>query len=352
MQALAFANHLLFGIALFAISTFLTWCMLRIGIMSMPNRRSSHQNPIPNSGGVAIVLTFMTGFAVFYAVSDDVRLSEAYLAGFAAGAFCIAVISFLDDLGHLRTFTYKLMAQLIAAMLLISFGIVFRRFSIPLVGEVDVGFLGIPLTLFWVMAMTNIFNFMDGLDGLAGGCGVIVALFFGIATYFEGSYFVYIFCYVLFASALGFLIFNFPRARIFMGDVGSQFLGFSFAAIAVIAAEYDLSRTSALVMPLLFFNFIFDTGLTFFRRLAIGQNVTEAHRSHLYQLMNRLGASHFQVSMFHFAVTAAQGIGVLILIQLPVESRALVFIPFIIFQISYAAIVLRRAAAQNLLGPG
>lgn len=352
MQALAFANHLLFGIALFVISTLLTWCMLRIGIMSMPNRRSSHEIPIPNSGGVAIVLTFLTGFAVFYVMSDEVRLSEFYLAGFAAGAVCIAFISLLDDLGHLRTFTYKLMAQLIAALLLVSFDIVFRRFSVPLVGEIDVGWWGYPLTLLWIIAMTNIFNFMDGLDGLAGGCGVIVALFFGIATFLEGSHFVYIFCYVLFASALGFLIFNFPRARIFMGDVGSQFLGFGFAAIAVIAAEYDLSRTSALAMPLLFFNFIFDTGLTFIRRLAMGQNVTEAHRSHLYQLMNRLGASHFQVSIFHFAVTAAQGLGVLVLIQLPAEYRVWVFTPFILFQISYAVFILRRAGKQHLLGSG
>ena len=350
MQALAFANHLLFGITLFVISTLLTWCMLRIGIMSTPNRRSSHENPIPNSGGVAIVLTFLTGFAVFYAVSDEVRPTEFYLAGFAAGAVCVAVISLLDDLGHLRTFTYKLMAQLLAAMLLVSFDIVFRRFSIPLVGEIDVGWWGYPLTILWVIAMTNIFNFMDGLDGLAGGCGVIVALFFGIATFVEGSYFVYIFCYVLFSSALGFLIFNFPRARIFMGDVGSQFLGFSFAALAIIAAEYDLSRTSVLAMPLLFFNFIFDTGLTFLRRLAMGQNVTEAHRSHLYQLMNRLGASHFQVSMFHFAVTAAQGLGVMVLIQLPADFRALVFIPFIVFQIAYAVIVLKLATKAGLLG--
>jgi UDP-N-acetylmuramyl pentapeptide phosphotransferase/UDP-N-acetylglucosamine-1-phosphate transferase len=350
MQALAFANHLLFGIALFAFSIVLTWGMLRIGIMSMPNRRSSHETPVPNGGGVAIVLTFFVGFAVFYALSDEVRPSDFHLAGFAAGAVCIAVISLLDDLGHLRTFAYKLMAQLLAALLLVSFDIVFRRFSVPLVGNVDVGWWGYPLTVLWVVAMTNIFNFMDGLDGLAGGCGAIVALFFGIATYVEGSLFVYIFSYVLFASALGFLVFNFPKARIFMGDVGSQFLGFCFAAIAVIAAEYDLSRTSALVMPLLFFNFIFDTGLTFLRRLAMGQNVTEAHRSHLYQLMNRMGASHFQVSLFHFAVTAAQGVGVLVLIELPAESRAWVFVPFILFQIVYAAIVLRRAARRNLLG--
>jgi len=324
--------------------------MLKKRIMSAPNARSSHTNPVPSGGGVAIVLTFLIGFAALYVLSDEVRPLDFYLAGFAAGAICIAVISFLDDLGHLRTFTYKLVAQLIAAMLLITFGIVFRRFSIPVFGEIDIGLWGYPITVVWVIAMINIFNFMDGLDGLAGGCGVIVALFFGIATYIEGSYFIYIFCYVLFASALGFLIFNFPRARIFMGDVGSQFLGFGFAAVDVIAAEYDLSRTSALVMPLLFFNFIFDTGLTFIRRLAMGQNVTEAHRAHLYQLMNRLGGSHVQVSMFHFAVTAAQGMGVMVLIQLPAEFRALVFVPFVIFQIVFAVTVLRRAAKNNLLG--
>ncbi len=349
MQALAIANHLLFGIALFVVSTGLTWCMLRAGITAVPNRRSSHDWPVPNSGGVAIVLTFLTGFAVFYVVSDETRLSEPYLIGFAAAVVGIAVVSLIDDLGHLRTFRYKLAAQLIAALLLVAFDIVFRRFSVPLVGTGDIGWWGYPLTVLWLVAMTNMFNFMDGLDGLAAGCGVIVALFFGVVTFIEGSHFVYIFCYVLFASTLGFLIFNFPRARIFMGDVGSQFLGFCFAAIAVIAAEYDLSRTSALVMPLLFFNFIFDTSLTFTRRLLSGQQVTQAHRTHLYQLMNRSGASHVQVSLFHFAVTTVQGLGAFVLIQLPADYRILVFAPFLVFQIGYAFVVLRIARRRNLL---
>src|SRR3546814_18292312 len=121
--------------------------------------------------------------------------------------------------------------------------------------------------------MTNMFNFMDGLDGLAGGTAVLVAAAFALITDLQGSLFVYILSYALFAAALGFFIFNFPVARIFMGDVGSQFLGFAFDAIAVIAAEYDAARTSLLIMPLLFCNFLFDTVFNFCRRFVAGENV-------------------------------------------------------------------------------
>ena len=109
------------------------------------------------------------------------------------------------------------------------------------------------------------------------------------------------------ASAAGFLLFNFPKARLFMGDVGSQFIGFAFAALAVIAAEIDASRTSFLVVPLLFFNFIFDTIFTLLRRALRGEDITQAHRTHLYQLLNRIGWSHVQVSLLHFLMTALQG---------------------------------------------
>ena len=134
-----------------------------------------------------------------------------------------------------------------------------------------------------------------------------------------------------------------------MGDVGSQFLGFAFAAIAVIAAEYDASRTSALVMPLLFFNFIFDATFTFFRRLFAGRNIAQAHPEHHYQLMNRLGASHRRVSLLHFAVTTTQGAGVLAVINLGPDYRAAVFLPFLVFQTVYAAIVIRKASRRGLL---
>jgi len=232
---------------------------------------------------------------------------------------------------------------------LLAFGIVFSRVSLPGIGAIDLGWLGYPLTVIWVVALTNMFNFMDGLNGLAGGTAVIVSAFLCAVTFMEGSFFVYMFCYIMAAGAAGFLVFNFPHARLFMGDVGSQFVGFSFAALAVIAAEIDASRTSFLVVPLLFFNFIFDTVFTLCRRGLRGENVTQAHRTHLYQLLNRVGWSHVQVTLFHICVTAAQGVGALILIGLGPDRRMVVFLPFLVFQILYAAAVVRVARRRGIL---
>ena len=127
---------------------------------------------------------------------------------------------------------------------------------------------------------------------------------------------------------------------------------FAFAAMAIIAAEYDSSRTSFLVVPLLFFHFIFDTVFTFCRRVIRGDNVTQAHRTHLYQLINRLGVSHARVSLIHFAIAIAQGVGAIVLIGLGPENRMLVFVPFVVFQIGYATVVMVLARQAGLLAVG
>jgi UDP-GlcNAc:undecaprenyl-phosphate GlcNAc-1-phosphate transferase len=349
MAAAALIYHLIFALALFLMSAGLTWTMIRIGIPDVPNNRSSHAQPVPNSGGVAIVCAALAGFIMVFALSDNTRIQERHMIGFGLAAFAIVAVSLLDDLGRLRTFRIKLATQLFAAAVLLGFGIVIKEITLPFVGSFSVGWLGYPITLLWVIGLTNAFNFMDGLNGLAGGTAVLVAAFFGIATYAEGSLFIYILCYVLFAAAMGFLIFNFPCGRIFMGDVGSQFLGFTFAAVAVIAAEYDAARTSLMIMPLLFFNFLFDTVFTFCCRLMRGEQVTQAHRSHLYQLFQRLGYSHVQVSLFHFAVTAAQGIGVLVMLQFESALRAFVFVPFLVFQVVYALIVVHASRRHRII---
>tara|TARA_R110000868_G_scaffold4155_20_gene25457 strand:- start:18025 stop:19191 length:1167 start_codon:yes stop_codon:yes gene_type:complete len=343
------ATHILFAIALFCTSVAATYMVLRLGILDEPNHRSSHALPTPSTGGVAIVATFAVGFAVVWVFSDQARLSTFHLAGFAVAAFGIALVGFLDDLKKLKTFKIKLGAQIAAALVLLAFGIVFTRISLPVVGAFDLGWMGYPLTVFWVVALTNMFNFMDGLNGLAGGTAIVVAAFLCAVTFMEGSYFVYMFCYIMSAASAGFLVFNFPRARLFMGDVGSQFIGFTFAALAVIAAEIDVSRTSFLVVPLLFFNFIFDTIFTLCRRAMRGEDITQAHRTHLYQLLNRIGWSHAQVSLFHFAVTAAQGIGVLVLVGFGPDERMLVFLPFLVFQTGYAVAVMTVARRRGIV---
>lgn len=350
MAAFAITAPLVLAAGLFGLSVVLTWLMIRANILYLPNDRSSHSSPIPNGGGVAITATFLIGYVAVYFAFDDTRLAERHMIGFALAALGISTVSFLDDLGRIGSFAVKLVAQVAAAAVLVAFGVVFRRLSIPFFGDIDLGLWGYLLTVLWVVALTNIFNFMDGLDGLAGGTAVIVAFFLGVIALVEGSRIVYVLCCVLLAASFGFLVFNFPRGRIFMGDVGSQFLGFIFAALAVIAAEYDAARISVLVVPLLFLNFIFDTVFTVVRRSFAGDDITTAHCKHLYQVLHQAGFSHVQVSLLHYAMSILQGLGALWLTRLGPDRRGWVILPFLALQSGYAGLLLRSARRRRIAG--
>lgn len=338
---------------LFCVAAVTTYGVVRLGILDNPNHRSSHDRPTPSSGGLGIVAAVAVGFALIWFFSEPARSWGTALTGFAVAALGVAMVGYIDDLKLLASFRTKLAVQIGAAVLLTVGGVVITRVPVPGVGMVDLGWAGYPLTVLWVVALTNMFNFMDGLNGLAAGTAVIAGSFFCAVTLGDGAGFVYLFGYVIAAGAAGFLVFNFPNARIFMGDVGSQFLGFSFAALAVIAAEIDASRVTVLLVPLLLFNFLYDTTFTLMRRALRGENVTKAHRTHLYQLMNRLGYSHVRVSLFQFAVVISQGAGAIALAR-HVEADdaaalSLVFVPYLLFQLAYTAWILRRARAAGLL---
>jgi UDP-GlcNAc:undecaprenyl-phosphate GlcNAc-1-phosphate transferase len=134
-----------------------------------------------------------------------------------------------------------------------------------------------------------------------------------------------------------------------MGDIGSAFLGFTFATLAVIGSSLDLGRLSFYIVPMLLFHFVFDTFFTFARRFLRREKVFLAHRTHLYQLLNRMGYSHKAVALFHYAVTVVQGIAAFVSVELPADKRLLVFVPFLIFNIAYARWVLVRARAKELI---
>ena len=331
--------HFLLAIVLFAVSVCVCTLVLRLGVLDVPNARSSHERPTPSTGGIGIFAAFAVGFAIVWATGDGLSREAAAFAMSSSG---MALIGLVDDLGYFATFRVKLAAQIAAAVAVPASGVAFTQFPVPGFGEVALGWAGFGVTLAWLVAMANVFNFMDGIDGLAGGTAVIAAVFLGAATFSGGSSFVAVFCVAMAASVSGFLVFNFPRARLFMGDVGSLFVGFGLAALAVAAADAGPASTSPLVVPLLFFNFIFDAVFTFCRRALRGEDVTRAHREHLYQLMAGAGLSHAQVSLFHFGVAAAQGAGALVLVRLPPGDGWLAFLPFLSFQALYAAVVLSR----------
>lgn len=350
MTLLAFISHIAFALAIAGLSSILTAFLVRYWtIIDVPNERSSHSRPTPRGGGIAIVSGFLAGILLIHLIGNVTPIKTRYFMGFLAGSFTIAALSLYDDLRP-RSFTTKISVQLIAIAVAMGAGIVVGEMRLPWIGGVEQGWWGYyPLTLLWILGMTNAYNFMDGLDGLAASTAVIAGGFLCFITFQQGSLFIYLASLALSAAALGFLVFNLPPAKIFMGDVGSTFLGFVFAVMAVIAARYDHSHTSMYVVPLLLFHFIFDTIFTFARRLWRREAVTQAHRTHLYQLLNRLGYSHGKVTLLYSSMAVAQGLGAIWMVSIPGEARLLIYPPFFFIYLIYGTRVLSHAKRRGLL---
>jgi UDP-GlcNAc:undecaprenyl-phosphate GlcNAc-1-phosphate transferase len=343
-------THVGFATAIFCLSAVLTYFMARVvRVMDVPTDRSSHTRPVPKSGGLAIVLAFVAGSLVIYFFARYARIEDRYFWSFLICAVLLALVSFVDDVTQ-TSFQLKIFTQALCVALMLAGGVVLSRLSLPGAGETELGWIGYPLTGLWLLGLINAYNFMDGLDGMAGGVAVIAGIFLCAIAFRESSWFVYLTSYVLIASVAGFLIFNFPLARIFMGDVGSAFIGFTFASLAVIGAQGEVSRLSFYVAPLLLFHFIFDTFFTFIRRLMNSETIYLAHRTHLYQLLNRTGFSHAAVSLYYWAMTVLQGVGAFVLVSLDASKRIYVFVPFLLYQAIFAWWVLRRARAHGILG--
>lgn len=344
-----FFIHILFFVLLTVVAYFIVRFFLNAAIaIDEPNTRSSHSRTTPRSGGVAFVATFFVGILIIYLFGDKAQIEQRYMMSFIISALSLVLISFLDDVKRKSTLL-KFSVMVLAICNLMWGGVVLNELYFPVFNAVHFGWLAFPLTFFWILGLTNAVNFMDGLDGLVGGTAAIASLFFMIITYSQGSTFVYITSYTILAGSIGFLLLNFPPAKIFMGDVGSIFLGFVFASLAIIASLYDKSHTSFLVMPMLLFNIIFDTFFTFARRLMRVENVFQPHRSHLYQLLQRSGYTHLEVSLIQYCFCFLQGLGALWMVNIPGNTRLYIFIPFLLLQITYATLVMKMAQKKGLL---
>lgn len=345
----AFILHFVFAAFIGGISFLLTAILIRrLRIFDIPNERSSHLLPTPRGGGLAIVAGFMIGVSLIQIIGTSVPLRSQYFWGFLLSLLLIASVSFYDDIQH-RGFKVKLWTQLASILLVMAAGNVVDVVRLPWFGEVQAFIVLYPLSLIWLLGLTNAYNFMDGLDGMAASTAVVASGFFSYIAFREGSHFAYLVSLALGAATLGFLVFNWSPAKIFMGDVGSTFLGFAFATLAIVAARYDHGHTSLFVMPLLLFHFIFDSIFTFIRRLMNGANVFQAHRTHLYQLMNRLGYSHKAVTLIYAGLAVIQGIAAIWMVSIPGEQRLLVFLPFAVSYLLIGFWILTNARREGLL---
>lgn len=310
-------------------------------LLDHPNERSSHATPMPRSGGLGIVTATVLGMLALGADGHPAVLRDNAFFAVLLGSLIAAMGGFADDV-RTRSFLFKLGIQVTAGVIAIALGLVVDTLYIAGIGPVHLGAFGPAVTLLWLVGLTNAYNFMDGIDGLAGGAAVIAGIFLTLAAIELRQINESTIACTLAAASLGFLVFNLPPAKIFMGDVGSQFLGFGFAATGVLIARYDNTGTLILLVPLLLFHFIFDTVYTAIRRALLGENVTQAHRSHLYQRLAHAGFGHGRATALLSTIAVLQGAGALWMLQLPPASRPLVFLPALALQMVYLAIVIRR----------
>lgn len=347
MPASLLLTHLLLVLPLAGLSSLIVMAMIRWPILDVPNARSAHTVVTPRGGGLGPVLAFVVGMVALYQMADFARIAESQFTGVILAAIAIAAVGLLDDIRNLSA-RLRLLCQFGAAMVAVLTGLVLHRLSLPGIGVVELGFFGTLITLFWIMGCTNAVNFMDGLDGLVGGTLVIAcAALAGIALSLGGG-FIYAAALFLAAGFLGFLPFNLHRARIFMGDVGSQFAGFMLAVLAVAAAGFEQSQVSFLIVPLLIFGLLFDAGFTLLRRALMGERVGAAHRTHLYQMAQRAGVPVRVVAGLHWGFTLFHAALAVWFLNVSAEAKPLVGAPALAVQLAWAGYVIHRMKRAGL----
>ena len=273
--------------------------LMALRVVDLPNARSSHSVPVVRGGGIAMVLALLVGIAL---------AGQMFLAGsitILLAVLGLAAISFIDDLKSVGS-VFRFGCHLAAAIWVIAVlnlapatvGITTETLCpVPLL-------LAWPMAVFWIAGYTNAFNFMDGINGLAGGQAAITGLGMALIAGLAGGQFnspPEIWSLALAGAALGFLPHNFPRARMFMGDVGSAPIGFLLAVLTLWLAR-SVGWWLLVPLALLHANFVLDTGITLVRRILRGERWQDAHREHFYQRLIRSGRSHSFVTGLELAL--------------------------------------------------
>ena len=276
-------------------------------VLDHPNERSLHRSPVPRTGGVAILGALIAGGAAGALGGGW----QPELGWVALGALALGLLSFFEDRYGIPR-RYRLLAHVLAGVLLVLAGIGLDRLDLPGASWALPSTLLWPLTLAFVAWMTNLYNFMDGMDGFAGGMALIGFGALGVLGWLQQDPVFAWAAWVIAAASGGFLVWNFPPARIFMGDTGSSMLGFLMAAMSLWGMGRGLFPLW--VALLVFSPFIVDATWTLLRRLLRGERVWLPHRGHHYQRLVQAGWGHRKTVLWSYflmlacAATAVRGV--------------------------------------------
>lgn len=281
----------------------------KFGYVDIPkDNRRVHEKPMPRIGGIAIIMAMFVGFIVYYLFTkgiSSISLNSSF-TGYIIGAMIIFFMGILDDMYDLRA-RNKFLFQLLAAIVVCSFGIIINTAKIPFIHTdlIDLGIFSIPITLLWIIGITNSVNLIDGLDGLAAGISSISSLaLLIIFVTTSASLEAIVITAVMFGATIGFLPYNFNPAKTFMGDVGSNFLGYTLAVVSILglAKGYTLI---AIVAPLLILGVpIFDTLFAMVRRFLAGKPLLSPDGAHIHHRLLKSGFNQKQAVIILYSITS------------------------------------------------
>ena len=252
------------------------------GLVDRPGTRKVHDVPMPFLGGVAILSSFILGVLISRPIEAE------YIAIIVGGIF-VVILGVIDDIFDIKPLV-KFIGQILIAFVPIYYGIIIDEIS--LFGfSIEFGYLAIPVTIFWIVSIINAINFIDGLDGLATGVSIISLLAIAVITILQGNIFIMMICVILIGSCLGFLVFNFYPAKIFLGDNGAMLLGYILSVVSLMGFK-EVTFLS-LIFPIIILAVpIIDVLFAMIRRYKNKVSIVRADKHHLHHRLQFLGHSH------------------------------------------------------------
>lgn len=294
----------------------------RVGAIDVPNEeRRVHDHPIPRMGGLAIFIAFILSVVIFTDVNQQIQ-------GILLGAVIVVIIGVIDDIVPLPALL-KFVVQILAALVAVWHGVVIEVISNPnvfsAVEYLPLGVMAIPITVFWIVAITNSVNLIDGLDGLACGVSVIASITMFVIAIVLADLNAAIILAALTGACLGFLPYNMNPAKIFMGDTGALLLGFVLATVSVISV-FKFYAIISFAVPFLVLGLpLFDTAFAFFRRILSGRNPMSPDRGHFHHRLIDMGLSQKQAVAILYSISFILGLAAVV-ITTSGEIKALLLI--------------------------
>jgi UDP-GlcNAc:undecaprenyl-phosphate/decaprenyl-phosphate GlcNAc-1-phosphate transferase len=325
-------------------------------LYDLPDQRKIHTGLIPRLGGIGIFISFMvsiilTSVIFQYVFKKDLEDVSNLRILFVIAGFCIIhILGLVDDLKNQKA-VLKLIIQIIAAVIVTAGGYLIESVSIPYIGVIQFSWLAYPVTILWIIGITNSVNLVDGMDGLAGGISAFASFSMGIIALLQGQLLTAILAFGLFGATAGFLVYNLPPAKIFMGDSGALLLGFALSVIPLMGIS-TISSLSTMIVPItLLMVPIVDTTAAIIRRLRKKQTIMAPDKEHIHHKLLGMGFSDKRILGLIYGICFYLSIIAITTVTMPKEANVLlVLIVWLGSMMGYGIIHYLTSTRRELTG--